>query len=180
MCHIPHHCVSIIILWFTTPYSHNKYIAAYALRSSQTQTCPHIPHKVLLLFKPDMSPTERKCESMLLREGWSLIQSGVPRAVIKIRGSRLLVRNKLYDQVSLSGNNLLFSHHNSSNSVVKNNAVHVSSPIVPTPSFPTPQLSQPQAVTSQVSMSANGYSACQSSAQPLESSPTHPPHHSCL
>ena len=121
-----------------------------------------------------MSPTERKCESML-RERWSLIQSGVPRAVIKICGSRLLVRNKLYGQVSFSGNDLLFSHHNSSNSVVKNNAVHVSSPIVPTPSFPTPQLSQPQAVTLQVSMSANGCSASQSSAHPLESSPTHPP-----
>ena len=56
-----------------------------------------------LSIKPDMLPTERKCESILLKERWSLIQSGVPCAVIRVLGSRLLVRNKTQGQIKMSG-----------------------------------------------------------------------------
>ena len=107
-----------------------------------------------IVIKPDMSPNERKCESLLLKERWSLMQSGVPRDVIKIRGSRLLVRNMLYGQVSSCGSDLLFSCQKS-RSVVNDSAVEISSPIVP---ITTPQLSQPQVVTS-VALNVNGCSA---------------------
>ena len=36
-----------------------------------------------VIIKPDMSPHERKIESLLLKERWSLMQSGVPRESIK-------------------------------------------------------------------------------------------------
>ena len=62
-----------------------------------------------IIIKPDMSPEERRNEALLLKERWSLIQSGVPREVIKIRGHRLLVRNKLYGEVSVSGSGVSFS-----------------------------------------------------------------------
>ena len=130
-----------------------------------------------VVIKPDMSPNERKCESILLTERWTLIQSGVPCEFIKIRGSRLLFRNKLYGQVSRSGSDLLFSRHNFS-SVVNNSAVQSSSPIVPNPSLATPQLSQSQAESSPVILNANGCSATsqdQSSAHPPQSFPAHPP-----
>ena len=57
-----------------------------------------------IIIKPNMSP-----EALLLKERWSLIQSGVPREVIKIRGHRLIVRNKLYGEVSVSGSGVSFS-----------------------------------------------------------------------
>ena len=126
-----------------------------------------------VVIKPDMSPNERKCESILLTERWTLIQSSVPCEFIKIRGSRLLFRNKLYGQVSRSGSDLLFSRHNFS-SVVNNSAVQSSSPIVPNPSLATPQLSQSQAESLPVTLNANGCSATsqdQSSAHPPLSSP---------
>ena len=130
-----------------------------------------------VVIKPNMSPNERKCESILLMERWTLIQSSVPCEFIKISGSRLLFRNKLYGQVSRFGSDLLFSRHNFS-SVVNNSAVQSSSPIVPNPSLATPQLSQSQAESLPVTLNANGCSATsqdQSSAHPPLSSPAHPP-----
>ena len=56
-----------------------------------------------IIVKPDMSPHERKNEYILLKERWSLIQSDVPRRDIKIRGHRLLVRNKLHGQATMTG-----------------------------------------------------------------------------
>ena len=49
-------------------------------------------------IKPGMLPEERRRESGLLRERWSLIQSGIPRGAIRIRGSHLNVHNKFYGQ----------------------------------------------------------------------------------
>ena len=46
--------------------------------------------------KPDMSSAERKKHSILMRERWDLIQSGVLRKEIKIRGDFLYVSNKKY------------------------------------------------------------------------------------
>ena len=39
-------------------------------------------HSTPVVIKPDMSPTERRSESILLKERWSLVQSGVPYEVI--------------------------------------------------------------------------------------------------
>ena len=49
-----------------------------------------------LVIKPDLSPEERLRDSVLLKERWSLIQSGTPRGDIKIRDSRLYVKKRLY------------------------------------------------------------------------------------
>ena len=50
------------------------------------------------IFKPDMTTEERRRESVHLKEGWNLIQSGIPKNVIKIQGSRLYVRKRLHGQ----------------------------------------------------------------------------------
>ena len=88
-----------------------------------------------------MSPSERTCESMLLKERWSFTQSGVPREVIKICGSSLLVRNKVYGQVTMCGPNALFSSHTSDPVPNINTVNNVSSPIVSVSSNVTSQLS---------------------------------------
>ena len=116
-----------------------------------------------VVIKPDMSLKERKSESMLLKERWSLIQSGVPREVIKIRGSRLLVRNKLHSQVTMSGSDLSFCRHDSCSDVNNSSSL----PIVSTPSLTT-QLSQSQ--TLPVPLNVDG---CSSTSH--DSSPAHPP-----
>ena len=46
--------------------------------------------------KPDMFSAERKKHSILMQERWDLIQSGVLRKDIKIRGDSLYVSNKKY------------------------------------------------------------------------------------
>lgn len=53
-------------------------------------------------IKPDMTPEERHTESILLKERWALIQKNIERKVIKIRGSRLFVNNKLHGEVKNS------------------------------------------------------------------------------
>ena len=121
------------------------------------------PRGTPVVIKPDMSLKERKSESMLLKERWSLIQSGVPREVIKICGSRLLVRNKLHGQVTMSGSDLSFCRHNSCSDVNNSSSL----PIVSTPSLTT-QLSQSQ--TLPVPPNING---CSSTSQ--DPSPAHPP-----
>ena len=70
--------------------------------------------------KPDMTVEERVRESILLKERWNLIQSGIPKNVIKIQGSRLYVRSALYGQFKDSkfvpSSTSLASHeHSSSN-----------------------------------------------------------------
>ena len=48
-------------------------------------------------IKPDMSKEERHRESILLKERWSLIESGVPRESIKIRNNLCIyVNNKIH------------------------------------------------------------------------------------
>ena len=120
-----------------------------------------------VIIKPDMSPSERKRESILLKERWSFIQSGVPRKAIRIQGSRLLVRNKLHGQVSMSGSDLTFSCHNMV-PVISNNAVNsVTLPIV---SAPSPTASQPQNAASPTVLNESG-----GTATSPNQSPTHPP-----
>ena len=50
-------------------------------------------------IKPDMSPNEHRHESILLKERWNLIQSGVSRKCIRLRADCLYVRNKLHSRV---------------------------------------------------------------------------------
>ena len=49
-------------------------------------------------IKPDLSPEERKAESILLKERWSLMQSGFDKKRIKIRNKSIYVDSKLYGQ----------------------------------------------------------------------------------
>ena len=55
-----------------------------------------------MFIKPDLTPEERERDSALLKERWSLIQSGVVCRDIRIRDSRLYVKNKLYGHVNKS------------------------------------------------------------------------------
>ena len=50
-------------------------------------------------IKPDMSREQRKQETVLIRERWNLIQSGIPRNEVKFRNARLYVKNKLHGSV---------------------------------------------------------------------------------
>jgi len=59
-------------------------------------------------IKPDMTREERHAESLLLKERWSLIQSGLDRRAIKIRFNKIFVNNKLHGQVV---NSSFVSHH---------------------------------------------------------------------
>ena len=50
-------------------------------------------------IKPDMNPEERHTESLLLKEKWTLIQKEINRKLIKIRGNKIFVNNKLHGEV---------------------------------------------------------------------------------
>ena len=91
-------------------------------------------------IKPDMSPEERQRESSLLRERWRLIQSGVLRNVIKIRGSHLYVNNKVFGEY----NSATCSFEQHSSSIVLNPSSIQSSNIQPTDMSPSPCLSVSQ------------------------------------
>lgn len=56
-----------------------------------------------VFVKPDLSPFQRKRESILLRERWSLIQSGISRSSIKIRNSKLFLHNELFGSLDSDG-----------------------------------------------------------------------------
>ena len=53
-----------------------------------------------IVIKPDLSPEQRKCETTLMRKRWALIQSGVDRASIKIRQSKLYINNVIHGTAS--------------------------------------------------------------------------------
>ena len=50
-------------------------------------------------IKPDLSPDQRLQESILMKERWSLIQSGVSRSHIRIRGNSIYIHTKLHGKV---------------------------------------------------------------------------------
>ena len=50
-------------------------------------------------IKPDMTQEERLIESLLLKERWSLIQSGTERKAIRIRTNKIFVNNRLHGQI---------------------------------------------------------------------------------
>ena len=53
-------------------------------------------------IKPDLSRSERFKQSILMQERWNLIQSGVSRKSIHIKGNSLYVSNKLHGRISKS------------------------------------------------------------------------------
>jgi len=53
-----------------------------------------------IMIKPDLTPEERKIESILLHERWNLIQQGINRKTIKLRNRQILVNNRLHGKVS--------------------------------------------------------------------------------
>ena len=53
-------------------------------------------------IKPDMSRAQRLQESVLMRERWCLIQSGVSRNSIRVKGDSLYLNHKLHGCVSNS------------------------------------------------------------------------------
>jgi len=55
-----------------------------------------------ITVKSDMSPDEKQKEALLLKQRWSLMQSGIDKAVIKIKSSSIYVKNRKYSYVSNS------------------------------------------------------------------------------
>ena len=51
-------------------------------------------------IRPDLSLEERKTQSILLKERWSLIQAGTERSLIRITGAHLYVNKQKYGSVS--------------------------------------------------------------------------------
>jgi len=51
------------------------------------------------IIKPDLSPAKRAIESVVLKERYSLIQTGVNRNQIKLRNNRIFVNGKLHGEV---------------------------------------------------------------------------------
>ena len=87
----------------------------------------------------DMSPTERLQHSALLKERWSIIQSGIERKNIKIRNTSIYVNNQLYGK--LDSNNKfqqaspppISSTLSEENTSVKNVTLHIFNPSDITP-----------------------------------------------
>lgn len=52
-----------------------------------------------LAVKPDLSPSERRIERLLLSERWKLIQSGTDRRSIKLNNSCLYINGRLHGKV---------------------------------------------------------------------------------
>ena len=83
-------------------------------------------------IKPDLSRFERFLQSILMQERWKLIQSGVSRKSIRIRGNSLFVSSKLHGRVTKSK----FEHASAGT-----DTPHLSQPDSPRPA--TPAVHQP-------------------------------------
>ena len=67
-----------------------------------------------IIIKPDMSLDERTKETLLLKERWSLIQSGIGKSDIKIKSSSIYVKWKImatFHIQSLHQSLLILLHH---------------------------------------------------------------------
>ena len=62
-------------------------VSSILRQHQKLKTCPGIS------IKPDMNPSERKVEFLLMSKRWNLIQSGVNKDQIKIRGNSIYVSN---------------------------------------------------------------------------------------
>ena len=70
-----------------------------------------------IIIKPDMSPEEKQKEAILLKERWSLMQSGVNKIDTKIRSGSIFVKGKKHGYVS----NSVLVHADPSPAVVPTN-----------------------------------------------------------
>ena len=52
-----------------------------------------------IIIKPDLTPEQRAQEALLLKQRWQLIQSGISRKNIRIRGNKLYVNNCVHGQI---------------------------------------------------------------------------------
>ena len=52
-----------------------------------------------IIIKPDMTPDEKQVESLLLKERWSLMESGTNKSDIKIKSGSLFVKGKKHGYV---------------------------------------------------------------------------------
>ena len=52
-----------------------------------------------IIIKPDMTPEERQVDLLLLKERWSLIQSGIDKSDIKLKSGSLFVKGKKHGYV---------------------------------------------------------------------------------
>ena len=69
------------------------------------------------VVKPDLSPDMRRAENLLLKQRWQLIQSGtVKKQEIRIRGTRLYVKDSLHASIIDSDLCLASTNEDSSNS----------------------------------------------------------------
>ena len=78
-------------------------------------------------IKPDLSQEQRNQETVLMRERWNLIQSGIPRNEVKLRNARLYVKNKLHGSV-VDSLFVLASDHGSTDQSVSDAAVRSVAP----------------------------------------------------
>ena len=135
-----------------------------------------------IFIKPDMTAEERHRESVLLKEKWKLIQSGIPKNVIKIQGSRLYVRKKLYGQFENSTFVLSSASQSSSvsypsPSTVRQSVSHTSTPSTSdTPSTMSDNLPHSKDQSMSLATPSTAPTITQSQHQenitpPLESSP---------
>ena len=62
----------------------------------------HLVESSPIVVKPDRSPEERKVEVTLLQERWKLIESGVNRQSIKLRGASIYVNGRSHGKVANS------------------------------------------------------------------------------
>ena len=87
---------------FDPKRKHPRPLLVKLIRSSDVQTilvnCSKVSKPVII--KRHMSPDERINESLLLKERWNLIQSGIERKSIKIQGTRIYANKKLVGQLS--------------------------------------------------------------------------------
>lgn len=59
----------------------------------------HLLKTPSISIKPDLTPEERKTNSILLKERWKLISLGTDRRNIKIRGSNIFLNGRLHGKV---------------------------------------------------------------------------------
>ena len=81
------------------------------------------------VIKPDRSSDERLKDSILLKERWKLIQSGISRKEIKSRNDRLFVHNKHYGKIFDSVFHPSSSDHVTISSQSKSSAVIIPDPL---------------------------------------------------
>ena len=88
-------------------------------------------------IKPDMSQAERTIESLLMKERWRLIQTGIDRKSIKIQAANIYVNNKLHGKVCISSFTLSSELSSTNNNSTLPNTSEVTSQLASATPQPT-------------------------------------------